>query len=462
MLISIYFPFSDFRQLFVSNFYRLANPDWPYPEVRYSHLRGIGSIRRRRKRGFEGWVGEDRLAIGVSAIALKLPRTALNGLAKIRLVRKACFFDGLCNGRIEFIFSVDIKSYDKKTIYEIIKYLLETDVVIKQHAFSGPIYSISKHVTMVWGGATIKHGQLPHYEFIKCGRPVCVVETLDPLFSNLYSLGSTDYALNTYVSYLRNKYNFETIVISPSSCVDRFAICHVKHRSRCLRTYSFRLLQNVDMISLILRMPELRFSDESVQNVFNEYTRQIYRSEQKLDMYESKTVIDYCYSVFSRLYPGRIESVRIAIQNSGMRPNVVKKMLRLVDVSDMSAVNVIGNVHVEKIMGDKFSDIKVAGQGVAIGKSAYASVNSSANILENNASLPDALNALAAVIRHQTERSDREIEAVLIESAAAKAKAGDEKSAADLFRKTASWVLDVAKSSSSAVLSSFLNSYLGL
>jgi hypothetical protein len=54
------------------------------------------------------------------------------------------------------------------------------------------------------------------------------------------------------------------------------------------------------------------------------------------------------------------------------------------------------------------------------------------------------------------------VEATLVEAAAKKAQKGDETGAAAILKKSASWVLDLAKSAGSAALSAFLKSHLGI
>jgi hypothetical protein len=59
-------------------------------------------------------------------------------------------------------------------------------------------------------------------------------------------------------------------------------------------------------------------------------------------------------------------------------------------------------------------------------------------------------------------RADADVEATVVEAAAAKAGAGDEEGAVAMLKKSAGWVLDIAKSAGSAVLVAVLKSRLGV
>lgn len=116
----------------------------------------------------------------------------------------------------------------------------------------------------------------------------------------------------------------------------------------------------------------------------------------------------------------------------------------------------------ETIMGDKYENVNISGQGVAIGRGASASVSHSHNTLHSNEDLADALSAFAKHLRGLQDRDDAELEATLIDVAAQKAKDGDPSGATAVLRKSAAWVLDLGKSVGGAVLTAFLKSYMGL
>jgi len=232
-------------------------------------------------------------------------------------------------------------------------------------------------------------------------------------------------------------------------------------QSRFLRTYALRLLQDVEGLSLLFGMPVSNIADDRIQNLLNEYTRQINRSRQRIEEYAAPKTVAYCYSAFSRIYPGQIDGLRIMLQNSKIRPNVVRKTIELLDISEMANIHVTGDFNMEKIMGDKFEHIDISGQGVALGRGAQASVTQSDNA-PSNETLSSALDALAERIRKQGGKADAEVEAVLLDAAAKKAEGGDEAGAAAILKKSAGWVLDIAKSAGSAVISAFLKSHFGI
>ncbi len=468
MLVSIYIPFSDFRFLFADGFSRLERPRWPFPEAGRWHVRGIGSIRNRPKQGFEGWVGEDRLAIGVSAIALQLPERAdLAGLTSIRLIRKACFFDGLLNGRVEMLFAIAATVQNRERALSAAKFLLDVPTRVDRHGFNGTLRTVARSVGKLWAESTVKHGYKTYVDLVRVGRPICIVEN----YSNLADEHSkrVDSPLDhphIELTVLSGQTQSEIMLIYPSNCnsldIHDYRGSAFRMQSRFLRTYTLRLLQNLEGLSLLCGMQAPNISDDRIQNLLNEYTRQINRSRQRLEAYAASNTIEYCYSSFSRVYPGRIEALRVTLQNSNIRPNIVRKVLELLDISQLSNISVAGDFNMEKIMGDKFEHIDVSGQGTAIGRGASASVTQSNNAPTNVETLSKALSSLAEHIRNQTGKEDNEVEATLIDAAAKKAESGDEAGAAAILRKSAGWVLDVAKSAGSAVLVTFLKSQLGI
>ena len=179
MLVSIYLPFSDYRSTMVEGFSRLPRPEWPIPkDDAGDHVRNIGSIRRRHKPGFEGWIGEERLAFGVNALALRLPRSDdTEGLGRLRLIRKACYFDGLLNGRVELLFSASPTTPDRKMAFTAARRFLDLKAKIGKCNFDGNLRGASPAIGKLWAEATVKHGQESHPEWMRAGRPICIVES---------------------------------------------------------------------------------------------------------------------------------------------------------------------------------------------------------------------------------------------------------------------------------------------
>lgn len=453
-------------------FSRLPKPMWPRPDSgNGAHLRGIGQIKRRRKIGFEGWVGEDHLALGVNALSVQLPRLAKTGpIGRIRLVRKACFFDGLINGRFEFLFSVDPKPCNRATALQAAHYLLALKTTINKFGFEGSLATSSDAAGRLWANATVKHGQDAHPEWVKAGRPVCVVECdtslRDEKSSPPTALSGPIVDLTFTTKPMRGEIFLIHNPLGELKPIGRGST--FRPASRYVRTYIFRLLQNVESLSLLFSLPLSIIDEDRIQSLLNEYLRQVNRSRNNLEHYDTGQLIEYCYSAFNRLYPGRIESLRSQIQNSQIRPNVVRKVLQFLDISEASKLNVdkinFGDeIQGDKVMNDKYENIKLSGQGIAVGQSATAIVKDSSNVSSTTVKLiATSLSDLAQIVRNQSHRDDAEAEASILEAAAKLVEKGDESSAAALLKKSASWVLDLAKSTGSGVLAAFLGSYLGI
>ncbi|HWK94707.1 MAG TPA: hypothetical protein VNR39_04710 [Pseudolabrys sp.] len=459
----------------------MSKPAWPFPDAAAGlHLRSIGGIRHRYKPGFEGWIGEDRLAFGINAVALRLPRfDSVDKLGRLRLVRKACFFDGLTNGRFEFLFTADAFPATRELALTAARRFLDVEAAAPRLGFSGTLRTLPAVVGPLWADSTVKHGRDKHAEWIRSGRPICIVES-DQCLQERADAGAPppSDAPVIELAMTRGKKPSELLLISPPPATDPSDTAPVtrgsdfRAQARYVRTYTLRLLQNVESLSLMFSLPLATIDDDRIQNIVNEYTRQINRSRQRIEQFNSPRLIEYCYSAFGRLYPGLTNSLRISIQNSSIRPNVARKLLNFLELSEnafgaVSSINFGDDIHGDKVMGDKvmgdkYGKIDISGQGVAVGRGANATVSQSTNAPVNVETVASSLSGLAELVRKQSGREDADVEASLVEAAAKKAEAGDEKGAAAILKKSASWVLDLAKITGSAVLTAFLKSSLGL
>lgn len=423
-------------------------------------MRGIGAVRHRRKQGFEEWISEHYLAIGVPAIALHLPRTDQLSGHTIRLVRKACYFDGIANGRIEVILSIGGASSSRLMALSTVDRILGLPADVPNGSFYGRLVDLTQVVPTLWGRATVRKKQPPQHQFIRAGRPFCVVEN-DAPFDDVIepSVRISSVSINAELFVARGSGSIEKLLLSaPDARQQRIRRSDFRHEARYLRTCIFRLLQNVESLSLLFAFDLAKVSDDRVQNLLNEYTRQILRTARRVERYPTQTLVDYAYSSFFRLYPGRVDAIRAWLQASGIRPNIARKVLDLIDVSISATINVYIQ---EAVMGDKYENINSTGQGIAIGRGATATVSGGTNAIANAADVQAALSALAEHIKG-LNKEDSSTEAILIEVAAKKAADGDEKGAAALLKKSARWVLDIAKSAGSAALAAFFKTHLGI
>ena len=443
------------------------------------------------------------MAIGGNAIALKLPKQPnLVGIDRIRLIRKACYFDGLLNGRIEILFRVDASVLNRETTSATIRYLLDLSMQIKNVSFDGKFKDGSSSLARLWCVSTTRHGVRERFDLVKAGNPVCFVESDTKMEPYKYNEADHPEYFDVYtvehskrepdgsktiinsekhytpkfpyaeVALLEGKPAVEvlylwtvTSIAEEKTFFDRQDLAFYRQRLRYLRTYLFRLMQNIEALSLLFGMPKVNLSDDVIQNLLNEYTRQISRSRQRLEKYPEAAIIGYCYRAFNRLYPGSIDALRTEIQVSSIRPNVAKKILALLDISELNNLHIAGDFNWEKIMGPKYENIEVTGsQGVAIGNSAKATVENSSNSSQLNQSvqLSEELARFADSVRSRTDMPDFELEATLVDLAATKAKSGDEPGAAAILKKCATWVLDLTKSVGGTVIGSFVKAHLGL
>lgn len=115
MLLSIQFPFADFRN-FLDDTGRLPVPNWLFPNPDSDFIHYFGSIRYRKGGGAAGWVGENKICEAQRAIrfddnpgqlALKV-----NLNVPLECAYRRFFFDGWAVGKYE----VGINSREDKSV----------------------------------------------------------------------------------------------------------------------------------------------------------------------------------------------------------------------------------------------------------------------------------------------------------------------------------------------------------
>jgi hypothetical protein len=453
MLITAVLPFSDFRGAVTPGFAMLTRPTWPDPASGY--LRGIGGVRRRFLPGFDSWVGEGSLVCGIPAMSLDLPRwpTGGNG-ARVALVRKACYFDSLVNGRFEFLFRVTPEPHSLAEVAELARLLLGRPVRVPR--FDGdkdprPLGGQSGAVARLWAHATVKRGADPFLKEVRAGRAFVVAES-----DAAIGIVPDGAPAGVDLRIDQTDKPFELFIVHPPVAQAGWRGTPYRQAARTLRTYLLRMLQDVEALSQMCALPGAILEDDRVQFIFNEYTRHIIRSRAQIQ--DTTGLFAYCYAAFGRLYPGRVEGLRRQVVSSGMRPNVKAKVLEFLKEVE-SARTVIQNlVQGDYIMGDKYSDISVTGsQGTAIGRGAGATVTGSINQV-GDPEVVAALRDLAAKVR-LSGNEDAGIEAEMIENAAVKAEAGDEKGAVGLLKKVGKWALGLGTTVGTAALSGFLKAH---
>lgn len=412
MLVGLYYPFTDLRDIRVPWVLRLDRPVWPNPIPGWDHLRGIGLIRRRRKDGFDGWVGETNLAVGGSAFALALPRYA-SGFesVRLRLVRKAGYFDGLLNGRIEILISVDNLPPGRDAALELVSYLLSVPVRVPTIGIKTRLGGLSKAAARVWANATV--AQLPELdtgaEMVKGARPVAVVESSGLPALPAPPVDPPDAAIEIVVPDGRAP--TETFLIAPTTATGHEK--DFRRAGRYLRTYCLRLRQDIESLSLLLGDERIDLGTDQVQHLLNEYTRRINRSRLHLEHVQGRKAIEWSYAAFARLYPGQIDALRARIVQRNLRPSVARKLLAMLDASETSKIIVYGDYTEETIMGDKFENI----QGSTIVN--RSTLTNAMNEVEykHDAEVAAALSEIAAFI----EKEENEGAAVLMNSFAEEA-----------------------------------------
>ncbi len=371
------------------------------------------------------------------------------------LIRKACHFDGLLSGRFELLIRVQPDVLDDLAAEAMARNIFNIGVAVRGYD-KGKVRSLgdaSPALAWLWGKARVKRDpKKPAH--VRAGRPFAIIENgnnLGPI-----EAGAT---AGARLKIVQGPKAFELFLIYPEHDDPSGRMSLFRQTGRTIRTYLLKLLQDVETISQLCELDQTDLGSDLVQSFLNEYTRHIVRGKQAIAS-APDALVDYCYSAFARLYPGRIDGLRAQIAASAMRPNIKRKLIHILD-DVAAAATVINNVFGDKVMGDKFENNTISGQGVALGRGARASVNNSTNNQGLDPELISGITALAKAVR-DTGRSDANIEAEVIDAAAKKAEEGDENGVVAYLGKAAKWTFDLASSVGSSALNAFLKAKLGI
>ncbi|SFB12820.1 hypothetical protein SAMN05421688_3105 [Poseidonocella pacifica] len=392
-----------------------------------------------------------------------------HGLGRVRLVRKACYFDGLLNGRFEVLISTenDPKTYAaaERFVGDMLSATLHVRDGSGETFYSGALVRGTRAVPLIWSRALTLHGSELHSDAVMARRCLCVIESDSPIKSARtatlpFKGPGDDWAsdFNVYVQVDRVTAVNQSVELctftTHATTWNQGRYSASWSATRYLRTYTFRMLQDIEAMSQLLLHEDIDLEDDRVQLIFNAYTRHVLRSHLKLSQKSAEYLVEMGYAAFESLHPGELETLRVRIVTSSVRPQVAKKLLNMLD-EVRNAKTIVNVERQEIIMGDKFEGNTISGTGNVIGCGNVVSVH------QQGKELAVSLAAVAKLMREKTEYDDAETQATLAETAAEKLKDGDEKTATTLLGTMASWSLDLIKTAGTAALTAFVKAKFG-
>ncbi len=475
MLVSIVFPIHDYRELIDPSFDRIIVDKWDTPHWPKAHMRGFGRFERRPKCGFEDWVGERYLVYGNNRLRLKLFRKYDEcEVDKVNLIRKACFFDGLANGRFEFLFSVNHRG--KADYAKIAKTFLSIPASTRDGRFEGPLSLATSPLRYLFATATVERENDARVGQVTVGDPMCIIEDefadvqyfdsrfrVVPKAMSVSNLGKS----HSVFALLSNRPTQGTL----------------RSGSRYIRTYMVRLLQDIATIGDIVGgTHDIDLESDFCQATLRQYFKHINRADQRLNDRHAGELVEYSFTAFEALHPGAIEQAYKRLSKARMRRQVKNNILGVVERANQAvsynfhaeviqmgdgdnvAGNKTGGDHIEgnKVAGDAVDGNKIDRniEGVTVNQSSGVNFGDNATVnatqVIQNAELVSGLKELAKKVREVPDQDDPEMDAALIEKAAEALSEGDDEKAKSRLQKCGEWVLDLAGKVGSTALLAWL------
>ena len=368
MLLSIQFPFADFRRFLHRSTGFIGQPGWPSPVFRIEHpenapfVKGFGAVKRRNRGGLEFW-GEDVICDDRHAIKWPSPSTykTISGRTGIsfEIAFRRWFSDGLTVGKYELgIATTERGSFclAQDESGALMRWFVDHPVsappVVSQ--LPGPrqtcrLRDVPQHLQKRLFLATTRSAWLARNSFqqwwIESGSPLLFVQRrsdseeidLTPLVKRVrldrFGIDITGYTLIIKAAPASTADNEPAIplwVMATDRVFDRtvarqLRLCilrmHAEHE--CLRSC-------LDLINTG-KIPIKRGSaaTESLQLYLNEATKKLFRNQTILERLcggrengDPPDISLLAYSLFEKVWPGSVASLEMLLKTVDIRRNI--------------------------------------------------------------------------------------------------------------------------------------------
>lgn len=394
MLLSIQFPFADTRR-FLENTGRLDVPGWPLPTPDSEFVRCFGSIRKRRRGGIEGWIGEDEVCEADRALrfcnSLRFVDSRSVSNILLRCAFRRLYFDGWAVGKYEV--GICPKKRNRLTLQnwqfkELIEHFLSLPISIKGFQGNVEFYKLlpsGKHLAHLYKEATTSQRFSHKSEswWVTSGVPLLFVE-LDarediklPFWSKPVIISDDEefQLLHCLVPYsglnLRMwvLHNIRTSAWRSNHHKELYEL----DRARTLRICLLRLHAEHEGLRIILRnimngnitiLPRTQQSD-ILQQYLNRATAKIGKLETASNKHFETEIIEIARESINVISPGQRDNLLATLESLDIRKNVFDKLERF--INQWASVNLTEVYN----MGDTYN----IGQAGAAGKYARSDNN---------------------------------------------------------------------------------------
>ena len=357
MLLSIQFPFADFRE-FVESPKKLPLPAWPLPTPDHEFVRGIGPIRIRRRGGVGGWIGEDTTCVADRALVFNNSLNFRDSKSELQLELRCAFkrlyFDGCVVGKFEIGIATKasvntrIQSWQFR---ELIQHVLKYQVLVGSNNESRTVCSLigaGKHLADQFYTASTPHEAESRATrgFVEPGLPLLFIEADSneafkvPFWSRPTMAAGKAFdlshclvphaGLNIRMWILRQLKRTSSNNISGHNSLRQTRILRVALHRLHAEHEALRLVLRSIMSGAISVSPRSPESDRLQFYVNNAIARIGSVESDSYKLIEPK-IVDLAREALDEIVPGQRDALLSTLERFGMRRNVYCKLVRYID-----------------------------------------------------------------------------------------------------------------------------------
>ncbi|HZH25673.1 MAG TPA: hypothetical protein VEY95_00665 [Azospirillaceae bacterium] len=472
MLLQFTFPIADMRGFLPEGTARLAFPSWPDARPDEEFVRLFGHIRKRRRGGIAGWIGEATVCNASRAFSFTPPS---DGTARqFRVAYRRLYSDGLAVTKLDVgvcpIFAGRQFHLDTD-LEDLTSELLHSKVCIKQDKDQNSGVAL----------AGLGRGLVPKYvcattasradvQFAKGAVRACPPVAVVEWRGELESAPGDDAPFCLISGFNRVstgdrspcKLYFHHVAVAGEGEVPVWFIIYKPGefaKARALRVYISRLHAEHHVLRRILQSitkgilaprPGTPESD-LLQEYINKATARISKVDRNargmLDVteFDAESMAHLSYQLTS---PGELDALIDRLSIIKIRKNIERKAIDYANKPpSIINISVENSKDVEVKVGD---DYKV-GQAVNVGRNIDA--KNQQNTQHNQAQVASAdmeklaeeLRQLAEALRRQAATPEQEVAAEQVDAASKAASEGNPNKISVYLKNAGSWALDVAK-----------------
>lgn len=473
MLFTLQFPISDVRGFIESDTFQLPVPNWLTPLPDKDFVRSFGAVRRRRRGGLSGWVGESVVCEANSAIRFEgHTKFPLDRHVKIRIAFRRFYFDALAVGKLEVGLAVwgdSFQEYSREMAAQLISFILNLPVSLTDPLGTRTecrLFEAAPAVARLLALSTTRSSVLN--SCLDCLEDWWV-QACTPIIMLSHNLSSESLPLPYWGKFLQTN--------AIEGQIAHYFVPHESTRLRMWRlgewwpTSSFRdlrilllrlhaerscLWRVLRLLALgILKVTPRGVKSDELQLYLKLATRRISQTSKQSDSRARTEIASVASEAEDMIDPGEVEMLIRTLEHLEVRGNILRNVETLTQTQ---------MVIEELIMGNKYN----VGQAGAVGDGSSAHDNTFQLIWNQSSSeidlptLAEELSKLRIEAKGIAETLEQDVVIGELASAEVAASNGDGIKTMEHLRKAGKWALDLAAEVGATVAAAAITAALGL